>query len=134
MDSFRYALYREGKRIYEDRARILGIAALAAAFLMTTFPFLALVLGGFAVLFALLSKGYNETLSRVARTGFWTGLGAIVISLSLIFSTVFALKINKEYRDNVTEMAETLFGDFYEESYGISVTEVMSELFGEGSN
>ena len=96
MDSFRYALYHEGKRIYERRSRMLGIAALAAAFLMTTFPFLALVLGGFAVLFALLSKGYNETLSREAKTGFWTGLGAIVISLSLISSTLLALKVKIE--------------------------------------
>lgn len=134
MDSFRYAIYHEGKLVYERRSRLLGIAALASAFLLNTFPYIALVLGGFAVMFALLSKGYNETVSRDAKTGFWTGLGAIIISISIIVSALVALKINPDYRASITELSETLLGDYAEENLGMSVTEMMSELFGEGSN
>lgn len=125
--------YLFSKERMKRRARLCGIAGLACAFLFSSVPYISLGLGGFAILWALLSRGNDYKLSKEAEIGVYTGIGAILVTLFMFAIAIFTLKTNDEYRNTVIDTFESVYGSQYEELYGESLTDRLNRLLGERS-
>ena len=66
-------------------AFIMGIASLICAF--TCLSFLAPVLGGLSILFALLSKGSDEAFEKKAKQGLILSTVSVIVSVILMTCT-----------------------------------------------
>ena len=108
-------------------AMAFGIAAIV--FALIYMPYFSIPLGCFALLFAVLSKGNSFSFSREGKIALLTGVAGIAIAV-MIFAKVYnALATDADYRKNIAEYAEMLYGDTYEELYGESIADMMEEMF-----
>ena len=124
-----YEYYRLSKHKMRQRAKVMGIAALVCAIVFITFPFISIVLAGFAILFASLSRGSDSNFHSDAKIGLATSIVALCISFYVLGSVFFALKTNDEYRHNVEETMDALYGSMYSDVYGESFGESMEKFF-----
>ncbi len=124
-----YEYYRLSKVKMRQRAKAMGIASLVCAIIFVTWPFLAIILAGFAILFASLSRGSDVNFHSDAKIGLGTAIVALCISFSVLGSVFFALKTNDEYRHNVEETMDTLYGSMYEDLNGETFGESMERFF-----
>ncbi len=126
--------------IYEqNRARMVrtgmafGLGALATSILFFTVPYLSLALAGFGIIISFLAKGNKSKYDKEGRIGLWTSLIAIVVSVFVITSVITALKINPEYRKNVSELLDMVYeqsyGETYEGAEGDTIGDLFNELF-----
>lgn len=122
-------LYEEIRLSMIKRAKFLGIASLACAIVFATIPFISMGLGFFAILFAILSKGYKPKLEKDSKFGLCLGIIGIVISLSITGSVVYKLYSDKEYRNSIYTIMDQFYGDTYKEEFGATPSEVMEKLF-----
>lgn len=105
----------------------LGIGAVFT----TLTVFLPLALGGFAILFALLSKGYGKKMVIQAKVGMGcalAGIGATAFMFISSFVTVFSnpdilVEIGQQY-DTV---CEDMYGQSSEELFGYSFEDILGE-------
>lgn len=102
-------------------AMVLGIAAIISAVLMTVyFPF---ILGGIAIILAILSKGYGNKMHSKAKTGIICAIIGITFNLFIVIGSLYTVFSNP-----------TVFREFdaiYEQFYGESFTDMYKELTGE---
>ena len=124
-----YEYYLFSKTKMRARAKALGIAAVTCAVIFFTAPYIALVLGSFAILFGVLSLGGEEKASKDSKVSIISGLIAIIIAVSMFASVYFSLRNNVEYRHNVEEYMDTIYGTLYEEEYGEKFSERMEKFF-----
>lgn len=108
-------------------AFIMGIISLISAF--TCFSFLAPVFGGLGILFALLSKGKEETMEKKAKQGLILSAVSLITTVVLMAGTViFTLVTMSQYEPD--ELHDYL-NEAYEETYGQSFDELYEEIYGE---
>lgn len=102
---------------------VLGIASIV----LTCTIYLAPVLGGVAVILALLSRGSGKKLHGCAVAGIITAAIAIVLDLCIIavsFTLVFTNPdMKREFWRSYKEMGEELYGDQFDD--------ILKEVFGE---
>lgn len=102
-----------------------------ASFFMSMTVFFALVFGGLAILFALLSKGYGKKMITQARIGFICGIGGLGTTFALIASSVSMLLANPDILVEVGRQYDTaieeVYGQSTEEIYGTSFEDMMTE-------
>ncbi len=116
------------------RSERFGIIALGSAFFLISVPYIALIFGGLAILFAFFSKGAGHTYPKDAKTGLWTGCTAITIALIVFLSVLVLLKFSPDYRNSIAQYMDTIYGDTYSEILGDeSFSNILNNLFGEGS-
>lgn len=109
------------------RATFFGIGAIVTAFM--TMPFFSVPLACFAILFAYLAKGKEHSLDRDGKIAMTTALVGIIVSVVITAKVYTALSTDEEYRNNVAQLADTLYGDEYTELYGESFSDMMNRLF-----
>ncbi len=103
----------------------------AASFFTILSVFLPLALGGLAILFALLSKGYGKKMLTQAKIGFVCGIGGLSVTAVLFTSSVAMLlsdpdlmiEIGQQYDDAI----EGMYGQSTEELYGESFEDIMKQ-------
>lgn len=108
-------------------AMLLGLGALFTVFTV----FMPLLLGGLAVLFALLSKGYNPKMLTQAKVGAGCGIAGIVVVVFMFIGTYAVLfsnpdmliEIGKEYDATYEE----LYGQDTEDIFGFSFEDMMED-------
>lgn len=127
-----YERYHAKKESLEKLASILGIASVFLG--ITYMPFFSIPLGCFAILLALLSKGYSHKLSRQQITAIATALVAVFLSVATTAKALNAFYTNEEYRNNVTTMFEELYGDTYSELYGEDISSLWNRVVPKGDN
>ncbi|MBO7333688.1 MAG: hypothetical protein J6S95_08365 [Lachnospiraceae bacterium] len=125
-DTYYYAKIR-----IRSRAKAFGIAAIASAIIFSTAPYIAIILGSFAVMFAMLGRGDEKKFTTDGIAAIATGLGAIFISIAVFLSVIYALKTNDEYRKNVGEYMDQIYGETYMDQSGMSMSEMLDQLLGE---
>lgn len=108
-------------------AFIMGILSLISAF--TCISFLAPVFGGLGILFALLSKGKEETMEKKAKQGLiLSSVSLIATTVFMIGTFVFTFATLSQYEPD--ELHDYL-NEAYEETYGQSFDELYEEIYGE---
>ena len=108
-------------------ALFLGIGAL---FTILT-VFLPLLLGGLAILFAILSKGYGKKMLTQAKVGLACGLGGL-LSVVTIFTASYAVLFSNpdmlvEIGQQYDEACEDMYGQSAEDMFGISFEDMMED-------
>ncbi len=124
-----YEYYRLSKHKMRQRAKAFGIASLVCAIVFITWPFLSVILAGFAILFASLSRGSDTEFHSDAKIALGTSIIALCISFFVLGSVYMALKTNDEYRHNVEETMDTLYGSMYGDVNGETFGESMERFF-----
>lgn len=114
----RYVPYDNG---FQKAAGIMGIASLITSFLgLITVP---MILGGLAVILALLSRGRGSMSGR-AVMGLSCGAAAIILNILIIFFAVYMFLFNVQYRKLVDEQSMKM--------YGYTITDMLEESMGDG--
>ena len=124
--------YLQSQLKMAKKAMAFGIAS--AVFGVMYMPYFAVPLAAFGILFALLSRGNGSAVLKEAKIGIITGLAGAVIAVTVTVKVLNALNTDEDYRNNIIEYAEMLYGDDYEELYGESLGDSMKELFGGEEN
>lgn len=122
--------YEQTRYNMVQRARKFGFASLICAFVFFTFPFASIILGFFAILFAILSKGYNLKMDKDAKTGIKSAIIGIVISFTIITSVFVKFVTDSDYRNNSLYMVDQLYGESYMEQYGAMPSELINSILG----
>lgn len=63
-------------------AKVLGIIAIFSVFTFSLYP--AFIMGGLAIILAVISKGDKIQMCQAAKTGFVTGIVALALNVTLI--------------------------------------------------
>lgn len=102
-----------------------------ASFFMSMTVLFSLILGGLAILFALLSKGYGKKMITQAKIGFICGIGGLGTTFFLIVSSVSMLLANPDMLVEIGRQYDTAIEEVYgqptEELYGTSFEDMMTE-------
>lgn len=103
---------------------------LGAVFTMLT-VFLPLAFGGFAILFAILSKGYGKKLLVQAKVGIGCALAGIGVTAAMFLSSLIMLLGNPEILVQIGQqydaVCEDMYGQTSEEMFGYSFEDMMEE-------
>lgn len=108
-------------------AMLLGFGSL---FSLLTF-FLPLALGGFAILLALLSKGYGKKMVMQAKTGLLCGVAGISITVSMFVGSALYILTNPaalvQFGRQYDETIESVYGQDTEDIIGFSFEDMMKD-------
>lgn len=108
-------------------AMFLGLAAMVT----TMTVFLPLLLGGLAIVLALLSKGYGRKMMIQAKVGMICGIFGLASACVIIFSSFAAIIRHPDMLINVGRqydaMYENFYGQTYESVYGYSYEDIMRQ-------
>lgn len=109
--------------------------ALGAASIFTALTvFMPLLLGGLAIIFALLSKGYGKKMIIQAKIGLACGIGGLCATAMMFLSSILMFVNNPEIiMEKAREydaMIEDAYGQPTEDIYGYSFEDIMEEYTG----
>ena len=107
--------------VYSKASKALGIAAVVSTFLMPVY--LPFILGGLAVILALISRGKYE-IDSDGWVGITTGIVAIVINIAMIFLAIFIFIKSQYVRDIINAQ--------YMQMYGITFNTAIERIIGNG--
>ncbi len=122
--------YEESRQRMIRLARNFGFAALIFSFMFASFFPLIIGLACLSIVLAYLSKGDRQTLDKQARAGIIAGVLAMVISVSVFAMGVVRLFTDPQYRNDFISISQAMYGDAYQELYGIDLGEVFESMFG----
>lgn len=106
---------------YSKASKALGIVAVVSTFLMPVY--LPFILGGLAVILALISRGKYE-IDSDGWVGITTGIVAIVINIAMIFLAIFIFIKSQYVRDIINAQ--------YMQMYGITFNTAIERIIGNG--
>ena len=111
-------------------AYIMGILSIISA--VTCFSFLTPIFGGLGIIFALLSKGKEETFEKKAKHGLiMSAIPLISTVVLMVAGLIFSYVSLSQYEPD--ELHDYL-NEAYEETYGKSFDEMYEEIYGEDFN
>lgn len=113
---YRPPVYNKRSQTMESAAMILSVLSVA----MSSCIYISLICGALAMMFALLSKGGELTMSSRARIGFW--LGAIGIGLTIVLYVSAVMSILDQFGSLENYLRST------SEMYGIDFEELFQEM------
>lgn len=91
-----------------------GILAIVTTICMTVY--LPFIFGGLSIIFGVLSKREpNVPMLTKAKTGIICGVGGLVLNLALIVFCVNMVMTNPEYRNQLNEACEEMYGYTFDE-------------------
>ena len=116
---------------FETAAFTLGLISIITG--IVCFPYIAPVLGGLGILFAILSKGKNVQYSSKAKKGLTLSIIGMVLGIvASIFITIFSfVTLLNQYTPG--ELHD-YFNEAYEEYYGESFDEMYQDIYGKLSD
>lgn len=123
--------YTYGKKSFSSAAYGFGLAALIASIVLAIFPLAGLCLGAMGLVMALISRGYDSTFDKKANKGFIFSLVAIGIALTILCLTVFIVFYTIDYATFLSDI-DSMLGDYYNEYFGYTPSDLFKALFGEG--
>ena len=97
-------------------ALVMGLISIPLCFFLYT----GIILGGLAIVFALLSKGTSEKLLAQAKKGIIYGTLGIVLGYSIIAYNLHAVMTNPTYRQELNRVSEQM--------NGVSFDDMLKEL------
>ncbi len=97
-------------------ALILGLISIPFCFFLYT----GIILGGMAIVFAILSKGTADKFLRQAKKGIIYGTIGIVLGYGIFVSNIHTLMTNPSYRQELNRVSEQV--------NGVSFDDMLKEL------
>lgn len=118
-----YAPQKDLHDSFSNAAMILGALSIVTGIMMTVYP--PLVLGGLAILIALLSRGNEPVLRSKAKIGILCGIAGLILDIAIIAGSVYLVFSNAEYKEQFDTLYEQLYGETFEdtieENWGIDL-------------
>lgn len=102
---------------------ILGIAALASTILMTVY--IPIILGGIAIMMAILSRNRDGIFQTKAKIGMRLAICAMVANFVILGFTTYYLLRNPD----ILREYGSMYNDVYEQLYGESFDEIMEDYY-----
>ena len=127
-------MHEELRHQMAKKARNTALGALACSVILFSIPYIAIGLGALSILFAILSKGYHPKLEKDAKSGIRMGIIALCISLGILGSSIYKLKTDVAFRNDILDTIDSFYGEEYENLYGESFSDMFNELIGGGTN
>lgn len=124
---YNYQKYASPGLSMATAAMFLGLAAMVT----TMTVFLPLILGGLAIILALLSKGYGRKMIIQAKVGMICGIFGLAVVGVIIFSVLATMISNPDLLIQIGQqydaMYENLYGQSFESLNGYSYEDIMRQ-------
>ncbi len=114
--------YNEPGSGMANAAMVLGIISIVSSITFTVYP--PFILGGIAIVLALLSKGRSPKLLSKAKTGIICAIAGLVLNTIIVTASITLLFTNPDVRDQVNKT--------FEKQYGMTFDEMWKEMMEEG--
>ena len=111
----------------EITSLILGILALTTCSCLYT----SLIFGSLAIIFALLSRGGELTMTARSKTGFWLGIASLILFVGIIglcIVVVMSYGGIEEFMTAYDALCQQMYGMSFEEMYGMDYHELLEPL------
>ena len=92
-------------------ALIVGLLSIPFCFFMYT----GIILGGVAIILALLSKGVAKKLLPQAKKGIFYGTIGIILGYGIMITSVHTLLTDPAYRQQRNQMSEKYYGESFDD-------------------
>ena len=92
-------------------ALIVGLLSIPFCFFMYT----GIILGGVAIILALLSKGVAKKLLPQAKKGIFYGTIGIILGYGILITSVHTLLTDPAYRQQVNQVSEQYYGESFDD-------------------
>ena len=92
-------------------ALVLGLVSVPLCFFMYT----GIILGGIAILFAILSKGTAEKLLPQAKKGIIYGSIGIILGYTILATSIHSLVTNPSYREQLNQFSTQYYGESFDD-------------------
>lgn len=92
---------------------VLGVLAIVTTIMMTVY--LPFILGGIAIILAILSRGNNKTFAVQAKTGIILATVGIMLNIIIIGGSVLAVIYIPEMREQFNVVFEQTYGQSFQE-------------------
>ncbi len=92
-------------------ALVLGLISVPFCFFLYT----GIILGGIAIVFAILSRGTAKKLLPQAKKGIIYGSIGIVLGYGIIISNVHTVMTDPSYREQLNRMSEQYYGESFDD-------------------
>ncbi|MBQ9990383.1 MAG: hypothetical protein IJP31_05505 [Lachnospiraceae bacterium] len=96
---------------FSSASRILGILALVSMIFSMIYG--AMIFGGLAIILAVLSKGYHNSLKGPALAGMICGCIAVIIETLIIAVSIYAIIFIPEVRQQFNTQYQQIYEQFY---------------------
>lgn len=106
---------------YSKASKALGIAAILSTFLVPVY--LPFILGGLAIILAIISRGKYE-IDSDGWIGITTGIVAIAVNIAMVFLAVYIFIKSQYVRDIINAQ--------YMKMYGITFNSMIEKIIGNG--
>lgn len=94
-------------------AMILGLIAFFIAFTCMIYP--AAMLGGVAIVLAVLSRGRGRRFDGTAKVGLWSGIAALIVNVAIIAGVVALIFSNGEFKNMMNEACREMYGQTFDD-------------------
>lgn len=92
---------------------ILGLIAFFIAFTCMIYP--AAMLGGVAIVLAVLSRGRGRRFDGTAKVGLWSGIAALIVNVAIIAGVVALIFSNGEFKNMMNEACREMYGQTFDD-------------------
>ena len=104
---------RESNQSLYTAAFVLGILTIVTTLMMTVY--VPLILGGIAIIIAIISRADNEKLNRQASLGMKLAICGLILDIVLIGGSFYAVFTNPDARQEVNSTFEQMYGQSFDE-------------------
>ncbi len=130
MDHF---LNEDSRGTFSSVSLGFGIASLATSIVLGIFPYFALTLGCFALIFSFISKGYYYKRDTKALVGMILGIAGVVISLCITIAVLaFSFSVASSELTSILPEVDEILGDLYQEQFGFMPSDLFKYIFSLG--
>lgn len=124
-------LYEETRLNLVRRARNFAVACLSCSLVLIPTPQITLGLGFFAILFAIISKGYRPKMDKEAVTAVKFAIAGIVIGCIALFAQTYKIMTDMDNgAEVITPTDNSAYVERFKELYGVDPSEILNQLTG----
>lgn len=94
-------------------ASTIGLVSIA----LIVSVYLSIILGGIAIVLAILSRGEDGKLLPQAKKAIGFGSVAIVISYVILVNSIISIMTDPELRNSVNKFSQSLYGESFDDTF-----------------
>ena len=99
--------------MFATAAKVIGIISIFSVFTFSLYP--AFIMGGLAIILAVISKGDTIRMCQAAKTGFVTGIVALVLNITLVGALGLLFFTDNAFKTLLNDTSVEMYGQTFDD-------------------